>query len=518
MHRRYWLLAIFLILGWIGLPKFGAVAASPPVSLELMPSTVQLAVGDTIETVVVARNVTSGQVLSLTLSWFADTGVTVTSVAPNSESLQPNSSIAWRIHITKTDKGLPAGKIFFQLDYAWKETESSSPIPGVSLGVLDVKEQLPEAIDKVAEARIESNIDSIDENRPGIIYLIVSNVSNAPVEVSGINGLSPKYVTLAIPPIAQSVTLAPLESKAFPIDVLATDQAQPGKQTVSFEIHLSWKKSGQLHTGNLVVVYKLDLGIFGESDLLKIIGVPSFLLLPGFLILTLLIFLWQHLPPRQKIPLEAKSPEFWMIAILLSLFTAILYPVITGWFGVSRNYLKGYGLTDIIQVWVGSFFIGGVVWIFGAGGWSLKRRWQVVNLQKQIPQETDQPVDMLYKLARARLGFSLPQVDVPTGDQPNRYFIVVPRQANQTEIWVAPLIEYKFNLKASKELEDYRKRFNNQLNAVDDAKALAALIQEGKKKGLLQVKWQGDKQPVKVSVSALTIVQNQRRIIEEANS
>ena len=80
-------------------------------------------------------------------------------------------------------------------------------------------------------------------------------------------------------------------------------------------------------------------------DLLKFLGIPSLLFLPG----VLMLITWRFLALRGKSDEEAKqykpqwnTSDFWVIAVALSLITALTYP----WLTVlvltnSRNFLVG---------------------------------------------------------------------------------------------------------------------------------------------------------------------------------
>jgi hypothetical protein len=151
-----------------------------------------------------------------------------------------------------------------------------------------------------------------------------------------------------------NMTLAPQQSRAVPITVTAGNAVQPGKHLLLFEIDLEQVKYGYAWTETLIATQAFTIGILGESEILTAIGVPSFLLLPGFLIVVSFRMLWTGVPPKRRLDLDPKSADFWLIAILLSLGAAFLYPLLTGWLGQPRNYLEGYGLRDIVNVWFGS--------------------------------------------------------------------------------------------------------------------------------------------------------------------
>lgn len=181
-----------------------------------------------------------------------------------------------------------------------------------------------------------------------------------------------------------------------------------------------------------MVKYEFDAGVLGDTALLTAVGVPSFLLLPGFLVVVVFCMLWNHVGKRERIPLDVKSPEFWSLAVLLSLTSALIYPLV--W---KRNYLEGYNFKDIYRIWFGSAGVAVIAW--GAAVLAVWiARWERERAQRRCTfSSNDNPVDVLHKLELNHSGFRLDQVELTIGGEATRGLLLFKGQAGSTT-WVAP--------------------------------------------------------------------------------
>ncbi|MCX6583710.1 MAG: hypothetical protein NT166_26340 [Candidatus Aminicenantes bacterium] len=348
------------------------------------------------------------------------------------------------------------------------------------------KEPLPITVDKIAEIRMDTALTLLEEPRPGTIFIFVRNISTAPITVASIKSIfTDDFISLQIPELGKGRVLMPQESLSVPIIVKANDAVKPGQYLLPFEVCLDLQHYGFSHMVNQIVTHKINVGLLAESDILKLLGVPSFFLLPGFLMLTTFLWLWAHLwvmKEQKNFDIKVTEPIFWVIAILFSLINVPLYSKITGLFGNPRNYLIAYGLKDIAYVWGGSIAIGVIACLLGKAITERKKK-------KRIPSEKDQPVDILHKLARNRLGFKLKQYEIKIGDQPQKFFIIEVLNGEKIELWAIRTIIYAWE-KQIIPTKDYQTRFTDQLKNADDAEAMATIIQEGLDKKLLRVFWE----------------------------
>lgn len=494
-----------------------AEESRPQITLHVIPSVIKLSPLEAREARVVIGNPTSAPLRELRMSSFTDADVQVDIVPPPVNSLQPHGTLAWTLHLTKRVRGSAAGQVHIQLDYRWQPEATTDLVPGVALGTIEIQDRRPETLDKVAAVRIETTLDLLHEKRQGSVFLVVSNLSSDPVTVKRIKMAKPSYIFVETPPmdahgivrLPQEMTLAPQESRAVPIIVTAGNAVQPGKHLLLFEVDLEQIKYGYAWTETFIVTQAFTVGVLGESEILTAIGVPSFLLLPGFLIVVAFRMLWTGVSPKQPLDLDPKSAEFWLIAILLSLGAAFIYPLLTGWLGQPRNYIEGYGLRDIVNVWFGSVGMGFAFWAFWMGGHELTARLRA----QTIPSPDDGPVQILRKLARNHHSISLEQVEIIVGNQSQRAFVIAPARAGQQDIWVAPLMTVTWMPTAGKDAKDL---FEQLLEDGTDVNAMADFIERQLGKSIEEVSWDNAgelRRPMQVQESQAKKLPGMRRII-----
>jgi succinate dehydrogenase hydrophobic anchor subunit len=245
------------------------------------------------------------------------------------------------------------------------------------------------------------------------------------------------------------------------------------------------------------------------------LGVPSFLLLPGFLMVTTFLAFRKRLPFGSPSTVTAKSTEFWLFAITLSLLAAFLYPIMTGVFGTSRDYLKGYEVKDVFQVWMGAV-ISGVVWWLGYESLRkfsayLRNKYIEFLKRRKTPSEKDSPTDVLRKLARAHVKFPLKQADVTISGKSERYFVLQQGQKGKW-VWVAPVMRWKWKRSDAK---NRRGEFDTALHEArkdDKPETIANLFTQWEKENLIEVGWSkaaSKKHPFKIEMSHAKITEKQ---------
>ena len=119
---------------------------------------------------------------------------------------------------------------------------------------------------------------------------------------------------------------------------------------------------------------------------------------------------------------------------------AFVYPYATTlrWLGgVSRNYLIGYGLGDIVRVWLGSIFIGMLAWLLVE---AFIFMWHYLLR----PAPTDKPALLLRKLHWNWLGLSLYQLDITIGGTSRLLFLIDRLRDQQETYFVAPYINIEW--------------------------------------------------------------------------
>jgi hypothetical protein len=334
--------------------------------------------------------------------------------------------------------------------------------------------------------------------------MVLTNQRDLAVEVTDIRWFGPGFIVLregsadcttenAPPAPATSRSLAPYEQAVLPILVCPEEQIVPGKYNLlaSAKVTLDGTVLAALSASQAV-----EVGVLGESDLLNLLGVPSLLLLPGFLFLiTLRILQVTLVAPVAATTLKPKEADFWAVAIALSLAFAFLYPWATEHLAPEgrRDYLVAYGLRDLVYVYAAAIVLGCLaffVWRILVWCASLYRAWQ---LRRCVPQAGDDPVVILGKLVRADSGFGL---DLPAahlqGTPATQQLLVLSPWSKGDTVWLTPPAELR--IKDSFTDREESRRANNVLQrliAAEDIDAATAsrLIEDGKAKQWWSVEW-----------------------------
>lgn len=486
-------IVMVLVLMSLTVPAWAGV---PEVQLEVIPTSVELPSQGGVEVLIVARNPTTDVLRDVRLSYFTDAEVDVTVEALASTVLVPYGALAWTLQLSQAGDGPVTGTVHLRVDYIWQGKEEAGAVPCVALGSLEVTAREPEAAEEVADVQAKTALASLMEHRPGIVYVVVKNKSDVPIQVTDILTRGPEGVTFTLSDRVAGVTLAPAEAHAFPVKVEATRTAPLGKHLLLFEIAFKWEKAGRASTGNAIATHEVEVGILGESGILTAlglatVGVPSFLVLPGFLMVMTVGLLWRLFGTEREFPLRDRTKsEFWFVAITLSLLTTLMYPVVTGWLGDSRDFLKGYGLSDVVSVWFASIILAAAAYFLVAGlfnlGTSIAGWYRSREAWQRTPSPKDTPITVLRKLGKQNLGVSLDRVDVKVEGELQRAYLLQPRVEGHEKIWVGPNIVVVWLVGADPKL---RQKVEEQLGPQGSPATLARLLEEGRRRDALRVTW-----------------------------
>ena len=170
--------------------------------------------------------------------------------------------------------------------------------------------------------------------------------------------------------------------------------------------------------------------------MLRLLGVPSFLLLPGVLFLLTYRWLWtsQVLGAKNeadRFSVEVTKPEFWLLAITLSGIMAFVYPSVT-----KHSYLESYNLADMARVWLLSVGFAFVTWLIL---FVAIRKYRASVEKGTLPSINDDEFTVLKKLAKQKLGLRLPKVSY-TDKEGNKLaaWLLQPKGRDGDIVWVGP--------------------------------------------------------------------------------
>jgi hypothetical protein len=333
-------------------------AADTSPRLEVSPSPLKLGQGETRQIVVVARNPGTATVRVVALAALADPGLTAT-VDGTPRDVPAGAGVAWTVRVVRAANSVTAGLVVLRLDYQELSTDKQeSPAIRTITSSLEVQDRPAPSLETILGVRVESTLTFLQAPRPGYVFLIVKNKETFPITLVKIIEQRPPFVTLT-PATYENIVLAPRQERGLPVTVIPKDAVPNGKFLLVFEVQATWNEAGVTRSGSIIAKHDFDVGLLGTAELQTLLtaaGVPTFLLAPGFLIVVVFVMLW-NLSSTSHIPLDLTKPEFWSIAVLLSMLAAVAYPHLTL---PSRNYLDGYGLRDVFNVWVGSFLVAAI--------------------------------------------------------------------------------------------------------------------------------------------------------------
>ena len=118
------------------------------------------------------HNPTVETLKNLQLVPVSDPGVIV-SVKPLAlDQLAAHASTSWEVRITKQPDGPVSTGVYFPLRYVIP-TKDAGLVPGAVVGKLEVQDAPLEPMDKIAEAHIETTLETLQEQQTGELYLVV---------------------------------------------------------------------------------------------------------------------------------------------------------------------------------------------------------------------------------------------------------------------------------------------------------------------------------------------------------
>jgi len=485
-----------------------SMAAETAPVVEIVPSSVDLS-SEKAEVLIIMRNSSISDLYDVVVKPFNDAGYTIESDPPFSSKQQiiSGGDFAWKLKLLK--KGMNSqGTIYFQIKYIIDDKNKKKL--KITYKSLEVKGHSNEDI---VDITMNTTIEALDHQHPGIVYLFVKNKSSQKITVDEISPSGPSFINFCKEDCAQETkaeklssgwlsflsflktgskregadrsTGIPIKKEVFPnktevipINVKTQASVQPGEYLLIFVTTFKLGNSDSTETRNLAVIKNVKVGVLGETAVLKLLQIPSCIFMPGFLILITWRLLWNLKLSRSKkdtspFPLEFNqsllNAEFWVVAITISIVVIALYKKI-----YNPDILQQYGLGDLVILWVSS------VLFLGCGGyycvlWFVHRR---------TPSLKDNPVTILKKLHRQGFSIVLNTVKVKdkTDDKESEYkaFLLQPKSYTET-VWIGSQILIKAEAKI---LEQIRKIIDDE----NDAGKLAKFLEKKGKK--VQADWQ----------------------------
>jgi hypothetical protein len=447
--------------------------------VDVLPTSMAVSsVGAVTQLLVIMRNPGEAEIRQIEVSWVADAGIAVLPAQPLSlPSLAPHSDTSWVLQVSQSQLDPIDSSLGLRIAY---KDSSGSKIIAQSI---PVKSREPDTMDKFLDTKIQTTLESLDSSHSGTIDLFLTNKQGRPITLD-VTASGPEFI--CFDPVRNScqkettsakqgasspsqvgraqIVIGPYQTHVEVFNVGAKDQVEPGKYLLSFEIALQANRN-QSPARTTVISQTVDVGVVGESAILKALSVPSFLLLPGCLVMLTLGFFykyaWSWSKPAKTTPIpEATDTYFWLASITISGVMALLYRWI-----FHRWYFIRYGIQDIALIWIYSVGFGLILYavIFG---------WPRFLEYKSTPTAEDDPVKVLERLRWQGRDNTVERMTLGKDADKKAVFIISKPLDDGKKVWVSPGI-YIYVAKAKPDLQA---GIQKQLNADGKPGELAKLL------------------------------------------
>jgi hypothetical protein len=515
LHNNYLKMFLFFMLWFI----FIGVVYAPPVFAEteeiqivVIPENIEIIPGRDTEIQISIKNLTDNNIKDIKLSYFTTSKLKINIEPSKYLNLEPHGVLNWVLTLSQLEQERINGTIHFRVNYFWQKNESKELIPGIAYQSLNVNTQIPEAIQTLPEIEVKTAITNLVEGQPGIIYVIISNRSELPIRVINIEADGPDFVHFNLKSRDFNIPIKSNNIQIYRYKVETDQSIIPGKYLLIFKVDFIWDDINKDYPGSVFETHEIDVSVFGESGIMSVLGlaiagIPTFLILPGFLILITIGVLRRWITPKAgdytfKNLLESfKRPEFWFWVFTLSFLMIPIYSFGSRLLGVPRDLLKGYSFIDITIVWFGSILLAASGFILFAiikaivpiaRNFFLRIYFDWKNRQL-IPSMNDSPIEILEKLDRQDLGVFRERVPITIQGQQldNPAYLLQSIEDNKEKYWVSPRIKVLWKANRTQEeekiFEDAKKQLTQEGN---DAGILASKLSKAYNRKIIKLTWE----------------------------
>lgn len=470
--KRKLIVLIHTLFGLAAAVQLAAQAPAGGIQLEVVPASLEFSSCDIGATIlVIARNPTAQPTPALQVTSFSDASLTL-SPNPVPKALAPHRETSWQFQV-KCGPDFNGGNLQIVLRSA-PSANANGASDQIVTRSLPVKLRDLRPLDSIVAIDIKSTLQSLHAGDSGVLNVSVQNKTARALKVLITPSGSEFFRFDKVPP---STEIQPLSTSILPFTVSAIGRIKPGKELLLFNVLITTAAGDQL---TFQASREVDVDVLGESEILKLLGVPSLFLLPGFLALSAFLLLWRmkvlgtDLPPTP--PLDGAKTDFWVISITASL-------LITSCFLLARHdYFSYYSLGDLMILWFTSLGIGSLAYI----------GFRIVAIRRseaRFPQPRDTQVQILSKLKRYGKTMDLDVVTVK--DHPGAWFLLL---VNGGSAYICPpmLLIWKTTADANVRIE-----LDQQLVAGGDPGVVAELCDQELKRrpkissSIKELKWNG---------------------------
>jgi hypothetical protein len=461
-----------------------------PASLDLSPSSIagRTVTGDEPVYFLVRLKAGSQELSDITLSTFSNDGLEAKPEPDSSAkvaSLPVGAEQTWKVKVTPVKPGVfTPGTLSVQVAVAYREGDKK--LQRNQFQALTITAPGAVTVANLADIDFKGTLTALSEQRPGQLFVTITNKSAQPLEVTNIQVNAPRFITAK--PDFKPLQLPFGGVQVVPIAITVADQIVPGQYPLVVVASL---KTPSGLSGSAVKAQDVDIAVLGESDILSKIGAPSLLFLPGVLFLLAWQLLWslnKDKAQRQGYWLVPTAGGFWVVAVALALAAAYAYPwIMQHAFHRPRNYLVAYGFVDYALAFAMSIGAAAVLYpIWLLMKW-LKAQYVAWRLRETTPAVTDRPIDIIGKLGRNGQAVTLPRAH-PAGGANNEVVYILETWSKSPSIWVVPPARLEDGPQADANSRNVSQ--NIAAGGIIDAAELHRLLQDGIEAQWWTLTWQ----------------------------
>ena len=293
-------------------PDFGFVPASVDVA----------GPGQPVETFVSFHNGSDKLLRNVKLEWTAPPYIHITAKQSQAE-LSPGADISWVLQVSADTDEILSESALLRIEYS-----TGAALARVAVKPLGIKSKERIPAEKLVDIQVQTALETLDSSRDGDVSLLITNKSAKTVRVTEVHASGPRFLTITDQQARSIQLIGPLQSARRTLTVKAEGRVIPGKYLLYFDVALKSSEFGGTDVRTLALSQAITVGVLGESAIEKVLGVTSFLFLPGWLALTTVALLWRTKSQSltvalgdagKKFPLEAVSAEYVLLSVSFSL-------------------------------------------------------------------------------------------------------------------------------------------------------------------------------------------------------
>lgn len=466
LNIRY-ILHMLLLLLFLMHHSLSAAETDPSggIQLQLVPQSLEFESCDkSIPLLVIIRNLSKKKASDLKISSFSDVPVEPSN-KPTLRTLTSGQQLLWPLTV-KCTSDFVSGSLHIVLSNNIKNSEGNWS-PQIYTQSVIAKLHEPQSLESIAAIDIKSTLESLRQADKGELRVLVTNKTTSPIKVT-ISPQMPSFIDV-VPKTIGNILVDALQTASFPFSVSATGRVRPGKQLLMFHVQINTKHGTRDHFIN----HEVNVGVLGESEILELLGVPSLLFMPGFLVVSSFMLLWRLKWLRldddeTRPPLEENTSGFWMVSVLVSLIIAYVS------IKFRDDFFSFYGLTDLMGVW--GWSLGG-----GCALYCCYHTFANYKTRKRLPQANDTPLQILKKLKNE--GKRLLNKKVSIKGKSGQWFVLL---EDNKYIYVCQPMSLSWNEGLNEEL---MRRMEDQLDAKGDLGILIDILE--KNRNDMKLDWVG---------------------------